>query len=146
MEIPILYFRAVMVGPRPRVLLTPPLVICVLQPVAIIFIFNIVLPYSNFYGSVQSIAYATLLWNIVVLCRNFEECSEIWPSLLPPHEVDHNSQTVQSCISLEERKITKTASSTLGNRHFLGQWISFVTPHTRWSLHCVSATVECCFH
>jgi hypothetical protein len=49
-----------MVGPRPRVLLTPPLVIRVLHPVTTIFIFNIVLPYNDIYGSVQSIAYATL--------------------------------------------------------------------------------------
>jgi len=26
------------------------------------------------------------------------------------------------------------------------QWISFVMPHTRWSLSCVSATVKRCFH
>jgi hypothetical protein len=33
-------------------------------------------------------------------------------------EEDHNSQTVQSCVSLE--KNLKTASSTSGNRPFLG--------------------------
>jgi len=26
----------------------------------------------------------------------------MWPSLSPPREVDHNSQTVQSCVSLEK--------------------------------------------
>jgi hypothetical protein len=26
------------------------------------------------------------------------------------------------------------------------QWISFMMPHTHWSLSCVSATIECCFH
>jgi len=41
----------------------------------------------------------------------------MWPSLSPPREVDHNSQTVQSCISLE--KNVKTASSISGNRPFL---------------------------
>jgi hypothetical protein len=58
-------------------------------------------------------------WHIVVLCRNFEECSKIWPSLSPPCEVDHNSQTVQSCVSLEKKNV-KTASNTSGNHPFLG--------------------------
>ena len=42
----------------------------------------------------------------------------MWPSLLPPRKVDHNSQTVQSCVSLE--KNVKTASSISGNHPFLG--------------------------
>jgi hypothetical protein len=56
-------------------------------------------------------------WHIVVLRRNFEECSKIWPSLSPPHKVDHNSQKVEPCVSLE--KNAKTTSSTSGNRPFL---------------------------
>jgi hypothetical protein len=28
----------------------------------------------------------------------------MWPSFSPPREVDHNSQTVQSCISLEKTR------------------------------------------
>jgi hypothetical protein len=32
----------------------------------------------------------------------FKTTSRNWPSLLPPHEVDHNSQTVQSCVPLEK--------------------------------------------
>jgi hypothetical protein len=94
------------------------IVIRALHPVTIIFIFNIVLPYSVIFGSVQSIAFATLF---LAYCPT-PQCQphsvhkpygpsftgfktalrKIWPSLLPPREVDHNSQTVQSCVSLEK--------------------------------------------
>jgi hypothetical protein len=57
-----------MVGPGPRVLLTPPLVIRVLHSVTIIFIFNVVLPYNGIYRSVQSTAYSTLLLAYRRLC------------------------------------------------------------------------------
>jgi hypothetical protein len=77
-------------------------------------------------------------WHIV------EECSKTWPSLSPPREVDHNSQTARSCVCLEEtwrlhHQFQEIILSWV-------QWIFSVTPHTRWSLPCVSATVERCFH
>jgi hypothetical protein len=107
-----------MVGPRSRVLLTLPLVTRVLHPVTIIFIFNIVLSYNDIYGSVQSIAYATLFWHIVVLRCNFEECAKIWPSLSPPCEVDHNYKQSR-LVSLLKKKMRRLHYQLLGSSEFL---------------------------
>ena len=60
--------------------------------------------------------------------------------LSTPCEVDHNLQTVRSCVSHERtwrlhRQFQEIVLSWV-------QWISFVTPQSRWSLLYVSATVE----
>jgi hypothetical protein len=57
-------------------------------------------------------------WHIIILRRNFEERSKIWPSLSPPHEVDltHKQSRLASLLKTN----AKTASSTSGNRPFLG--------------------------
>jgi hypothetical protein len=75
-----------------------------------------------------------LFWHIVILRRNFEECWKIWPSLSPPCEVDHYSQTAQSCVCLEKTRRLHHQFQEIVLSWV--QWISFMTPYTCWSMPC----------